>query len=92
MLKLIVELIGTFIFLAVILRIGQPIPIAITLAAAIFFGSAISGGHFNPAVSFMTYLNNGMSATDLVQYVIVQMIAAAMALYFHKTSLGVAPI
>ena len=48
-----VEFIGTFVFLSVILRVGQPIPIAVALLSAIYFGGSISGGHFNPAVSFI---------------------------------------
>ena len=51
MIKYIVEFIGTFIFLSVILNTGEAIPIGIALAAVIFFGGKISGGHFNPAVS-----------------------------------------
>ena len=58
MIKYLVEFIGTFMFLSVILSQGQALPIVIALAAAIYFGGAISGGHFNPAVSFMFHMNN----------------------------------
>ena len=49
--KYLVEFVGTFIFLSVILTQGKPIPIAVALLAVIYFGGAISGGHFNPAVT-----------------------------------------
>ena len=83
MLSYIVEFIGTFIFLSVILRVGEPIPIVVGLLAAIYFGGSISGGHFNPAVSFMMFLKNSLSATDLPVYVLAQLAGGAAALYFH---------
>jgi hypothetical protein len=49
MIKYIIEFIGTFIFLSVIMMKPEAIPIGIALAAVIFFG----GGHYNPAVSVM---------------------------------------
>ena len=65
MIKYLVEFIGTFMFLSVILSQGQALPIVIALAAAIFFGGSISGGHFNPAVSFMMHVNNTLPLEDL---------------------------
>jgi aquaporin Z len=82
--KYIVEFIGTFIFLSVILREGSAIPIAIALASVIYFGGAVSGGHFNPAVSVMAYLNESLSLTDLPFYIIVQLAGGAAALMFYK--------
>ena len=84
MINYIVEFIGTFIFLSVILREGQAIPIAIALASVIYFGGSISGGHFNPAVSVMAYLNNSLSVTDLPFYIIVQLAGGVAALMFYK--------
>jgi aquaporin Z len=82
--KYIVEFIGTFIFLSVILREGQAIPIAIALASVIYFGGVVSGGHFNPAVSVMSYLNDNLSLTDLPFYIIVQLAGGVAALMFYK--------
>ncbi len=86
MIKYIVEFIGTFVFLSVILSQGQALPIAIALAAVIFFGGAISGGHFNPAVSFMMNLNNMISTSDMAIYIIAQVAGGAMALSFYNAS------
>ena len=44
------QFIGTFIFLSVILITGQAIPIGLILAGMVYWGGAISGGAFNPAV------------------------------------------
>ena len=82
MIKYIVELVGTFIFLSVILKTGNPIAIAISLAAVIYFGGYVSGGHFNPAVSFMMYLHNKINIENMVIYIISQLIGAALAFYY----------
>lgn len=83
-LKYIVELIGTFIFLSVILITGEAVPIGITLAAMIFWGGKISGGAFNPAVTLALYLNKKLNAVQLVGYMVAQFIGAVLAFYFFK--------
>ena len=85
MIKYIVEFVGTLIFLSVILSQGQAIPIAIALAAVIFFGGAISGGNYNPAVSVMMYLNNTLTGSDLILYIISQVLGGVAALTIFKT-------
>ena len=82
LIKYLVEFVGTFIFLSVILSKGEPIPIAVALLAVIYFGGAISGGNFNPAVSVMMYLKNSLSATDLPFYIIAQVLGGVSALHF----------
>ena len=79
-----VEFIGTFIFLGVILSVGQAIPIGAALAVAIMFGGNISGGHFNPAVSLMMFLNKSIDANQLLTYVIAQSLGGISALALHK--------
>jgi aquaporin Z len=84
MIKNLVEFIGTFVFFSVILQHGQALPIAIALAAVIYFGGAISGGNFNPGVSLMMFLNGTLGSGELIQYVISQCLAAFAAYYFYK--------
>ncbi len=84
MIKYLVEFIGTFMFLSVILSQGQALPIVIALAAAIFFGGSISGGHFNPAVSFMMHVNNTLPLEDFLFYVVSQLAGGFLALMFFK--------
>ena len=84
MLRPLVEFIGTFLFFSVILQQGQAIPIAVALASAIYFGGAISGGHFNPGVSFMMFMNGKLQSMELLQYVLVQLAAAMAALYMYR--------
>jgi aquaporin Z len=96
MLKYFVEFIGTFLFLSVILNstapnstVGNNAPFAIGLAlvAMILFGGNISGGHFNPAVSFMMILNNNLNSNDLIPYVSAQLLGAFLAYYFYNMNL-----
>jgi aquaporin Z len=84
----IVEFLGTFFFLTVILRHGSfndlgPLMIAVGLLGAIGMGGPISGGHFNPAVSTMMHLKNDAKVADmndLVGYVVSQLLGGLTAL------------
>ena len=83
LLQLFTEFIGTFIFLGVILKTGDALAIGIALASVIYFGGKISGGNFNPAVSFMMLLSNKMDITKFVAFVIAQLLGATAAFVFH---------
>lgn len=80
------EFVGTFIFLSVILSTGEAIPIGLALAAAIYFGGRVSGGHFNPAVSTMMLFKGGMAVDKWIGYVIAQLLGGLVALWFFKTT------
>ena len=80
----IVEFIGTFIFLSVILSQGQALPIGIALMAVIYFGGAISGGNFNPAVSVMQFAEGKRNALSTFMYIAAQILGGLAALYFFK--------
>ena len=86
--KYLIEFIGTFVFLTVILATGKAIPIGLALAAMIYWGGPVSGGCFNPAVSLVSYLNNSLSMTDMVIYIVLQLLAAACAYAFFKQTKG----
>lgn len=87
--KVVVEILGTFFFLSVILQtltdtsIG-PIAVAVTLLAAIYFGASSSGAHFNPAVSFAMFMKNKMEMNLLVTYILAQLVGAALAVKFNN--------
>lgn len=89
--KVVVEILGTFFFLSVILQtltdtsIG-PIAVAVTLLGAIYFGASTSGAHFNPAVSFSMFMR-GVKDFDLnvlITYVLAQLVGAALAVKFNS--------
>jgi glycerol uptake facilitator-like aquaporin len=80
MIKYLVEFLGTFVFLSVIVATGQPILIALALLLAILVGGGISGGHFNPAVSVMFYAKGALSSMDLGGYIAAQIAGGLAAL------------
>lgn len=87
--KYIVEIIGTFFFLSVILNslnndLNQPFAIAITLLACIFFVGKISGAHLNPAVTLAFYLKNNLEMNVVFGYIIAQLIGAGLAVKFNQ--------
>jgi aquaporin Z len=84
MIKLLVEFIGTFTFLSVILATGQALPIGLALAASIYWGGSISGGHFNPAVSVMMAVNGKISTMNLIGYILAQVLGGLCALLIFK--------
>lgn len=86
--KILSEVLGTFFFLSVILATGEAIPIALALAAAIFFTAKISGGHLNPAVSVMMFAKGTIDAVTLATYVIAQVIGGLLALVFYRATLA----
>ena len=85
MLSYFVEFIGTFIFLSVIIITGNPLAIGLTLAAVIWFGSKVSGGHFNPAVNLMMFMNKKMNSVQFVGQTISQLLGAIAAYYYYKS-------
>ena len=83
-LAILVEFIGTFIFLSVIVATGNPLAIATTLGFLIYLGIDVSGGHFNPAVTIMTLFNNGLPIDTASGYVIAQILGGLMAVTIHN--------
>jgi len=91
-----VEILGTFFFLSVILSVVAdgatnpfaaalgPIAIAAGLLAAIYFGGKISGGHFNPAVSVMMLVKGNIDTVTAVAYIVAQIIGGLSALLLNS--------
>jgi glycerol uptake facilitator-like aquaporin len=78
------EFIGTFIFLSVILKTGDALAIGIALASVIYFGGKVSGGNYNPAVSFMMLLSNKININKFMAFVIAQLLGGTAAYIFHS--------
>ena len=79
LLSILVEFLGTFIFLSVIVATGNPWAIGATLAVLIFMASSVSGGHFNPAVTVMTLFNRGIATDNAIGYIVAQVAAGIAA-------------
>lgn len=84
MLTYAVEFLGTFLFLSVIVATGQPVLIALALLLVILLGGAISGGHYNPAVSVMFWAKGALTNTDLAGYVVAQTLGGLSALTVYN--------
>lgn len=90
--KLLAEIIGTFVFLGVIIFVVNGskdmgvnwLKIGLALSVMILLFGSISGAHVNPAVSLMFYLNNQLPAEELGIYWIGQVIGASLALALYK--------
>jgi aquaporin Z len=85
--KYLVEFIGTFFF---VFTIGccvippgagpmAPLAIGACLMVMIFAGGHISGGHYNPAVTFGTWLRGRLDSGELLPYWVAQIAAAFVA-------------
>ena len=81
---LLVEFLGTFIFLYVIVATGNPWAIGATLAVLAYLGGAISGGHFNPAVTVMMFYNKTVTSSTAAMYIVAQVVAGLLALAAYK--------
>lgn len=86
--KYIYEFIGTFFLVFTVgmtvvapNSAGMMAPLAIgsVLAVMVFAGGHVSGGHYNPAVSFSVFLSGKLSLKDLRRYWIVQLLAGVVA-------------
>ncbi|KEG14255.1 Aquaporin 2 [Trypanosoma grayi] len=90
----IAEFIGTFLFVLTIplasLGVGSlaPLPIGFMLAAMSFSFGYISGAHFNPAISFATFINGKIPFKQLVFYMGTQIVAAFTASLYGSAIVG----
>jgi glycerol uptake facilitator-like aquaporin len=82
--KLGVEFVGTIFFLSVIVSTGNWAAIGGALALCAFLGGGISGGHFNPAVTFMFYMKEAISLPDAALYIMAQLAGALVALAAYQ--------
>ncbi|MFZ1249921.1 MAG: aquaporin [Candidatus Microsaccharimonas sp.] len=76
------EFIGTFLLAAVIVSAqGQPIFVLFALAGLVFLLGAISGGHFNPAITIGAWATRRIGWLRALGYIIVQFFGAAIAFF-----------
>ena len=80
-----IEFIGTFFFLYVILAVGTPLAIGAALALAVYVGGSISGGNFNPAVTIMMIAAKKQRIETALPYIVAQVAGGLAALALYKT-------
>ena len=91
--KQLIEFIGTFFLVLTITLSGNPIAVGVVLAAMIYMGGYISGGHYNPAVTLAVYLRKKIDQPTAIQYIIYQCLGAIAAAFiaFLVTGTAVVP-
>ena len=67
------EAIGTLFLILVIALTGNPVAIAATLAAMIYIGAHVSGGHYNPAVSIAVSIVGKQAWSKTIGYIFAQL-------------------
>ena len=77
---IVVEFLGTLLLISGGV-FGGPLLTIAALAIAITFGGKISGGHFNPAVTFFKFLNGNISQDKAMWYVSAQY-CASLVMFF----------
>lgn len=92
--QLVGEFLGTFLFVLTItlatIGIGSLAPLAIgfMLMAMVFTFGYITGGHFNPAITWATVVTGHTSFSKFVSYAIVQVLAAIFATLYGSIMVG----
>jgi aquaporin Z len=104
MTKYLVEFIGTFFL---VLTIGScvlppgdagnlaPLAIGSALMVMIFAGGHVSGAHYNPAVTLAVFLRGKCPASDVIPYMVAQVVGAGVAagiVLFLKGNPDVTPL
>lgn len=81
---LLAEFIGTLLFIYAIIEYNSPSIACITLLILIRTAGTVSKGHFNPAISFMSFFKGDLSRNDAISYMIAQILGGVAALQIHK--------
>ncbi len=82
MLKYFIEFFGTFLLVSALGISGDPFTIGLILAALIYIGVEISGGHFNPAVTLAAWAADEIPASKISANIFSQILGALAASAF----------
>lgn len=87
--KYVIEFIGTFFLVLVIgLSAGNALAIGGILAAMVYMGGHISGGHYNPAVTLGILMRRQIDRAQAGIYMLVQLAAAIAAAGVFQATQG----
>ena len=82
--KYLVEFLGTMFLMFVIFATGHWLAIGAALAVIAYIGGPISGGAYNPAVAISLYAAGKVQKSDVMPYIIVEILGALAAFYAYK--------
>jgi len=77
---LLMEFIGTFFLMFVFAASGNAIAVALVLMLMVYLGANISGGQYNPAITFGLFIAGKLPSEKVVGYIITQFIAGLSAI------------
>ena len=82
--KYLVEFLGTMFLSFIIFATGNYLAIGAALAVIALLGGPVSGGSFNPAITLALYNSGKLMKSDIVPYIIVEILGALAAFYAFK--------
>jgi aquaporin Z len=82
--KYLVEFLGTMFLVFVIFTTGNWAAIGAALAVGVLLGGPVSGGSFNPAVTISLYSAGKLAKSDVLPYIIVEILGGLAAFYAYK--------
>jgi aquaporin Z len=82
--KYLVEFLGTLFLAFVIFATGNWMAIGAALGVAVLLGGPISKGSFNPAVTLALFYAGKISKTDVIPYIVVEILGGIMAFFIYK--------
>jgi aquaporin Z len=82
--KYLVEFLGTMFLVFVIFATGNWLAIGFGLAIPVLLGGPISGGAFNPAVALSLYAAGKLDKSDVLPYIIAEILGALGAFQLYK--------
>jgi glycerol uptake facilitator-like aquaporin len=81
--KYFIEFLGTMFLMFVIFATGNWVAIGAALAIGVLLGGPISGAAFNPAVAISLYAAGKLPKSDLIPYIILEILGALAAFYAY---------
>ena len=82
--KYLVEFLGTMFLMFIILTTGNYLAIGAALAVIALLGGPVSGGSYNPAVTLALYHSGKLMKSDIVPYIIVEILGALAGFEAYK--------
>lgn len=74
--KYLVEFLGTMFLSFIIFATGNYLAIGAALAVIALLGGPVSGGSYNPAITLALYNSGKLMKSDIVPYIIVEILGA----------------
>jgi len=82
--KYLVEFLGTMFLSFIIFATGNYLAIGAALAVIALLGGPVSGGSYNPAVTLALYNSGKLMKSDIVPYIIVEILGALAGFEAYK--------